>query len=451
MAKHPDRYDVTYCACARAGATRGDYSTPCCARDKDGKWPWYGKPSTTEALCYGSDPSASGFATRLLAGADPTLPVAVVEGSVPQRAINNCPNSDQPGKPTWDAENHGWSQLPGEIVWEYDPLYDSESTGHFGRFTDMLNFAKQYGEVLPARGYSLLHMANCPRFGCGADGKGGGVSAVSAAQVPDWWTLPNVRKDRPLIACTYNKNDISSSCTALTDWTIMRRKELEANGVPGAEHWTDDDATSAFCRASAPSAHFGGKSVPNVMTCQLCKEWAKRPEHYLEADHQFNMWCQLAENKKSPVCACIARTDDPEYNNLAPALMSHAGCWFSPCTDVDYINSYVPSEVFEEGKTCPTTICAEIIQAINSPGAKFDHIRQEISGCGTIANPCDSCDPVGELCDANVCVPATSIFGIKMSDESWKKTGAVIGGVGGLVLLGSAIAFIAMSVQDRKK
>jgi hypothetical protein len=180
------------------------------------------------------------------------------------------------------------------------------------------------------------------------------------------------------IKCTYNMKLLATSQPALRQWMQERGQIVAPDG------W-DDSLMHDYCMTNDenPAINCPGNPkgpCPNLMTKSLCTEWANST-HYPAADATMGDWCRA--NTGSPVCACIERSLDPDFAKIQPLLMQkfNEGCWYLPCRDTE-MYSRLSIYNMRHPKDCPTDVCEQIVNIVDSAGADISNLKMEMDCSG---------------------------------------------------------------------
>lgn len=220
----------------------------------------------------------------------------------------------------------------GDIIWERTSFAASCATDRYRCQTPSIGDCKKFGSNFK---------------NIGADS----VRAKSPYNEDSNYKLPDKR-----IVCTYNTNTIASDETALREWMSFRNYPRK---------W-DNTLMSGYCKLDTDNYEQcpdGVSKCPRMMAGHICREWAESAEGKDAADSVMINWCK--ENPKSPLCTCIMRDNDQEYDEIRDAFAAvPVECWYRPCVDREMLNRM--SIYSMRHPDCPKDVCMQVINIVNN-------------------------------------------------------------------------------------
>jgi hypothetical protein len=102
-------------------------------------------------------------------------------------------------------------------------------------------------------------------------------------------------------------------------------------------------------------------------------------------------WCN--KHPTSPLCACVRRSDNPEYTRVQGIFQFNDGCWYLPCKDSGMVKGVVPYDMRHLAGACPTDVCQQIVNITNSENINIDNLRLNIDCAPPVDGTVDP-DPV---------------------------------------------------------
>jgi len=239
---------------------------------------------------------------------------------------------------------------------------------------------------------------DCPVFGSA-------VASVTPINAP---TLPTNS-----IICDYATSNITASCANTSAFINYMR---DRQGDPS---FFNDDFMKEMCSNQADPASCPDKTsmyrdslgrivCSNMIACQMCREWSVGSNASAAgmkiADQVMKGWCDKHSTvgetndptKSDPACQCINKAYNPVVSRFQDAQEKSVKddpfkavdplCWFTPCSiDRQLARYLVPSD--ERAPTCPSSICAEVIDFANNSDISADDMKQYMNCNGTTPVP----------------------------------------------------------------
>lgn len=200
-----------------------------------------------------------------------------------------------------------------------------------------------------------------------------------------------------VVSCIYDMEAVSKDAEATRQWLEQERKTRQE------PNWFDDEIMKKMCSQRAEyfncpeisSTYKDDNGRPicnNMISNQLCKDWAETPTGKPIADSVMNVWCKEYKDDKQPLdpvlsdptCRCINRYLDPKWKELQPVMGADVGCWFLPCTDQQLAEQQVPSNTRHQ--SCEGNRCIIFNKFVNDHQIDISDMHQYIQ-CGSTPTP----------------------------------------------------------------